>query len=121
MTKQSIQIFDSACPLSSFPAQLGSKWQTMILLSLAEQPKRFTELEAGLAKVTRKVLSETLRRMEHDGFVLRTDFFDNPPKVSYSLTELGLSLLPLIEASREWTREHFASVLAERERRSSAD
>lgn len=117
MTEQPAQRFDPACPLAGFPAQLGSKWQSMIILLLAEQPKRFTELETGLAKVTRKVLSETLRSMERNGFVRRTDYASNPPKVSYSLTELGQSLLPLIEASREWTRQNFESVLAERDRR----
>ncbi|WP_436788310.1 winged helix-turn-helix transcriptional regulator [Yinghuangia sp. YIM S10712] len=68
------------------------------------------------AGITAKVLAQTLRAMQRDGLVTRTEFDENPPRVLYALTPLGRSLLTLIDAARAWSREHPATLLQERAR-----
>lgn len=68
---------------------------------------RFGQIRLALGgKIRGKVLSETLRAMERDGFITRTAFQENPPRVEYELTDLGRSLLPMIESFRAWADEH---------------
>ncbi|MFI9814042.1 winged helix-turn-helix transcriptional regulator [Saccharothrix variisporea] len=102
------------CPTSAIPFRIGDKWTAMVVLCLEDGPRRFTELRAALPRVTAKVLTETLRAMERDGFARRTDHGGNPPHVEYALTPLGRSLLALVDAVREWTARHLDEVLAHR-------
>lgn len=104
-----------ACPTSEFPFQVGGKWTGMVIVTLAEGPLRFGDLRAALTPVTAKVLTETLREMHRDGLVVRQDFGTNPPHVEYHLTELGRSLLGVIDTMREWSRVHLADLLRNRE------
>ncbi|WP_344620585.1 helix-turn-helix domain-containing protein [Dactylosporangium salmoneum] len=99
-----------ACPTSAFPVQVGGKWTGMAVLCLAAGPLRFTDLRAQLAPVTAKVLAETLRDMQRDGYVERHDHPANPPHVEYELTALGHSLIELIDAARAWSRRHPGAV-----------
>ena len=109
-------MFDPLCPSSALPIQIGDKWTGMIVLCLQDGPRRFNELRVPLAGITAKVLAQTLRAMQRDGLVTRTDFDENPPRVLYELTPLGRSLLTLIDAARAWSREHLATLLRERAR-----
>jgi DNA-binding HxlR family transcriptional regulator len=106
--------FDPACPMSEFPVRIGDKWTAMVVLCLEDRPRRFTELQRSLGRVSAKVLSETLRAMERDGLVTRSSFDENPPRVEYILTALGASLLQLIEAARTWARDNLDDLLAAR-------
>ncbi len=103
-----------ACPTSAFPIQVGGKWTGMAILCLAEGPRRFTELRAQLTPITPKVLTQTLRDMARDGLVLRTDHEQNPPHVTYELTDLGRSLIAVIDAAHAWSERHLAQLLAAR-------
>lgn len=103
-----------ACPSSAFPFRVGGKWTGMIVVLLADGPRRFTELRSRLTGVHPKVLTETLRAMERDGLVLRRSIPANPPHVEYSLTDLGGSLLSLIDVIREWSDQHMDVLLAAR-------
>ncbi|WP_398878078.1 winged helix-turn-helix transcriptional regulator [Streptomyces prunicolor] len=86
----------------------------MIVRCLEGGPRRFTELRAPLRAVTPKVLSETLRAMERDGLLTRRPYDENPPRVEYTLTPLGRSLIPLLDAARAWSETHLPHLLAAR-------
>ena len=96
------EMFDAACPSAESPFRIADKWGGMVVLCLEAGPRRFTELRVPLRRVAPKVLTETLRSLERDGFITRTVFDENPPHVEYELTALGRSLLPAIAACREW-------------------
>ncbi|GAA1571321.1 helix-turn-helix domain-containing protein [Dactylosporangium maewongense] len=108
------RMFDPVCPSGALPFQIGDKWTAMVVLCLEHGPRRFTELRVPLRAVTPKVLTETLRAMERDGLVVRTAYAENPPRVEYALTDLGRTLLTLIEAVRAWSAEHLPALLAAR-------
>ncbi|MCK9923861.1 helix-turn-helix transcriptional regulator [Frankia sp. AgPm24] len=108
--------FDPACPTSAVPFRIGEKWTAMIVLCLEGGPRRFTELRQILTTVSAKVLTESLRAMERDGLISRQSHDENPPRVEYRLTDLGRSLLQLIDAARRWSRDNLDDLLAARER-----
>jgi DNA-binding HxlR family transcriptional regulator len=108
--------FDPACPMSVFPVRIGDKWTAMVVLCLEARPRRFTELRQILGSVSAKVLTDTLRAMERDGLVRRNVFDENPPRVEYHLTELGRSLLQLVDAARIWARDNLDDLLSARQR-----
>nr|WP_261553580.1 helix-turn-helix domain-containing protein [Frankia tisae] len=108
--------FDPACPMSAFPIQIGDKWTAMAVLCLEARPRRFTELRQLLGPVSAKVLTDTLRAMERNGLLNRSVFDENPPRVEYSLTALGRTLLQLVEAARSWARDNLDDLLSARRR-----
>lgn len=77
---------------------IGDKWKVLILRDLCGGTKRFGELKSSLAGISQKVLTSNLRDMEENGLVNRTVSPEVPPKVEYSLTELGLSMSPILDA-----------------------
>lgn len=98
-------MFDPYCS-HRMPIRVGDKWSGMILRCLEDGPRRFNELKVPLRGVTAKVLTETLRAMERDGWVTRTAHDENPPRVEYALTELGRSLLGPMDVACAWARAH---------------
>lgn len=80
---------------------ISDKWKILIIRDLLGGTKRFNELKKSLAPVTQKMLTQQLREMEEDGLINRKVYPVVPPKVEYSLTELGLSLMPVIEAMKK--------------------
>ncbi len=88
------------------PIRVGDKWTAKIITCLRDGPRRFGELLVPLRPITRKVLTESLRALERDGFVTRTAFQQNPPRVEYALTELGRSLVGPLEAQCDWNRRY---------------
>jgi DNA-binding HxlR family transcriptional regulator len=85
---------------------IGGRWKIVILWYLFQDIKRFSELQRALHGVTQKVLTQQLRDMERDGLVARTVYAQVPPKVEYSLTPLGISLKPVVEAMHQWGIAH---------------
>nr|WP_191269011.1 helix-turn-helix domain-containing protein [Nocardiopsis terrae] len=85
---------------------VGGKWKVLILWALDERPRRFGELRRELSGVTEKVLASHLRELEGDGIVHREAFAEVPPRVEYSLTDLGRSLNRALEPLGLWGREH---------------
>ncbi len=114
-------MFDAACPSAESPFKIADKWGGMVVLCLEAGPRRFTELRVPLRRVAPKVLTETLRSLERDGFITRTVFDENPPHVEYELTALGRSLLPAIAACREWGFANLESLRAARDRYDGVD
>ncbi|MFE2555817.1 winged helix-turn-helix transcriptional regulator [Streptomyces sp. NPDC059352] len=89
------------------PFRVGDKWTGMVLRCLEDgKPRRFTELRVPLHWITPKVLTETLRSMERNGFLTRTVHDENPPRVEYALTPLGHSLIGPLDTACDWARAH---------------
>ena len=99
-----------ACPVETTLRVIGDKWKVLILRDLFGGTKRFSELKRSLAGVTQKMLTQQLRELEDDGIVHREVYPVVPPKVEYSLTELGLSLRPVIDSLYSWGN-HLKQVL----------
>ena len=91
-----------ACPVETTLTLIGSKWEVLILRDLMGATMRFGELQRSVGKISQKVLTAQLRRMEANGLVHREVFAEVPPHVEYSLTELGRSLGPILDAMRVW-------------------
>jgi DNA-binding HxlR family transcriptional regulator len=114
------EMFDPMCPSSAMPFQIGDKWTGMVVLCLEHGRRRFNEIRRPLRGITSKVLTQTLRAMERDGLVVRTAYPENPPRVEYELTELGRSLLTLVEAARAWSKDHLPALLKARQQHEQA-
>ncbi len=95
-----------ACPVATTLQLIGSKWKILIMRNLMSRPWRFNELKKDLEGVSQKVLTDSLRSMEEDGIVIRTVYPEVPPKVEYSLSELGESMRPIIKAMEIWGTEY---------------
>ena len=95
-----------ACPVETTLMLIGDKWKVLILRDLMPGTKRFGELKKSLGNVSQKVLTAQLRTMEANGLVNRKVYAEVPPKVEYSLTELGQSLKPILEAMQNWGEEY---------------
>ena len=95
-----------ACPVATTVQLIGSKWKILIIRNLMGRPWRFNELKKDLEGVSQKVLTDSLRSMEEDGIVIRTVYPEVPPRVEYSLSELGESMRPIIKAMEIWGTEY---------------
>ena len=91
-----------ACPVETTLMLIGDKWKVLILRDLMPGTKRFGELKKSIGNVSQKVLTAQLRDLEEKGLVSRKVYAEVPPRVEYSLTELGKSLSPIMDAMREW-------------------
>lgn len=103
------------CPIRNVVARFGDKWSLLVLLVInAEGVVRFNELGRKIPDISTRVLSSTLRTLEADALIARKVYAQVPPKVEYSLTETGRSLVPLIMQLTEWALTHMQSVIAHR-------
>lgn len=91
-----------ACPVETTLRMIGDKWKVLILRDLMPGTKRFGELKKSIGNVSQKVLTAQLRDMEEKGLVHRKVYAEVPPRVEYSLTELGKSLKPILDAMSTW-------------------
>ena len=91
-----------ACPVETTLTLIGDKWKVLILRDLMPGTKRFGELKKSVGNVSQKVLTAQLRAMEANGLVNRKVYAEVPPRVEYSLTELGKSLKPILDSMRAW-------------------
>lgn len=100
------------CPVATAVALVGGKWKLLIIRNLRVRPWRFNELQRDLEGISQKVLTDSLRQMMDDGLVHRHDYQEMPPRVDYSLTELGEKLLPIMDALADFGN-YYKSVAAE--------
>ena len=91
-----------ACPVETTLMLIGDKWKVLILRDLMSGTKRFGELKKSIGHVTQKVLTAQLRDMEAKGLLTRKVYAEVPPRVEYSLTELGMSLKPILDSMLVW-------------------
>lgn len=105
------------CPSWAVFNLIGARWVPTVLNALDPGPVRFTELKNIVDGVTAKALTETLRTLEHDGIVDRVEISAAvPPRVDYSLTPLGRSLLEVLTPVREWAEQHVGDIAEARHR-----
>jgi DNA-binding HxlR family transcriptional regulator len=90
------------CPVETTLTIIGNKWKVLILRDLMGQTRRFGELKKSIGHISQKVLTSNLRDMESQGLVNRHVFAEVPPRVEYSLTDLGTSLNPILDAMADW-------------------
>ena len=90
------------CPVATTVQVIGSKWKLLIIRNLLRRPWRFNELRKNLNGISLKVLTVCLRALEADGIIARTVYPEVPPRVEYSLTELGESMRPILDAMQIW-------------------
>jgi DNA-binding HxlR family transcriptional regulator len=91
--------------------RIADKWTVLIVGALEDKKKRFGELRREIGGVSQKMLTQTLRGLERDGLVARVVYASVPPKVEYSLTELGRTLVPILEEIRGWSEKNIEDVL----------
>ena len=97
-----------ACPVETTLSLISDKWKVLIIRDLLPGTKRFGELKKSIGSVSPKVLTSQLRQMEESGLLTRTVYPEVPPRVEYTLTELGHSLKPVLYAMRNWGEEYQA-------------
>jgi len=94
-------------PIDATLAVIGGKWKPLIIYELSDETLRFSQLLDRLQpRVTQRMLTKQLRQLEEDGLITRKVYTQVPPKVEYSLTELGKSLMPILDQLCEWGTEH---------------
>lgn len=98
------------CPVETTLTLIGDKWKVLILRDLLTGTKRFGELKKSIGNVSQKVLTAQLRAMEENGLLTRTVYAEVPPRVEYTLTDLGKSLKPILDAMWNWGEEYKASL-----------
>ena len=98
-----------ACPVETTLTLIGDKWKVLILRDLMPGKKRFGQLKKSVGNISRKVLTAQLRAMEESGLVHRKVYAEVPPRVEYSLTALGQSLKPILDAMWAWGEGYQAS------------
>lgn len=102
-----------ACPVATTVQLIGSKWKLLILRNLLARSWRFNELQKSLEGISQKILTDSLRSMETDGIIIRTVFPEVPPRVEYSLSELGESMRPILASMEMWGMAYKESTTVE--------
>lgn len=103
------------CPIRNVVSRFGNKWSLLVLLVIADrQTVRFNELLRLIPDVSSRVLSGTLRTLEADGLISRTVYPVVPPKVEYRLTDIGMSLIPIISRLTEWAQTNMQTIMNHR-------
>ncbi|MGV3707250.1 MAG: winged helix-turn-helix transcriptional regulator [Gemmatimonas sp.] len=106
------------CPVRDVLDRVGDKWSMLILIALADGPRRFNALHRMIPDISKKMLTQTLRGIERDGIIYRTVYATLPPSVEYSLTELGRSMLEPMRVLVNWAERRHPDI---REARSQFD
>jgi DNA-binding HxlR family transcriptional regulator len=104
MLKVTVNGYEQAkdCPFRDVLDKVGDKWSFLIFAVLEDGPKRFNEMRKLIGDISQRVLTSSLRKLERDGFVLRTVYPNSPPKVEYELTSLGKSIIEPMGVFLEW-------------------
>lgn len=95
-----------ACPVEITLSLMADKWKFLIIRDLLTGTKRFGELQRSIGRVSQKVLTNNLRQMEQSGLIIRKVYAEVPPKVEYSLTDLGKSLKPILDSMVNWGEDY---------------
>ena len=95
----------TSCAVAAAAEIIGAKWTALLVHDLSEGPRRFSQLEHSCAGISPRTLSERLRALEDEEIVSRRSYAESPPRVEYELTQKGESLLPIIDAMREFGRD----------------
>jgi DNA-binding HxlR family transcriptional regulator len=99
------------CPMTATLQFIGGRWKTIILYTLSSGTRRFGELSVRIPAISRKVLTQQLKELENHGLVKRVQYNEIPPRVEYSLTDLGLSLNKVMLEMENWGKEKGVGLL----------
>jgi DNA-binding HxlR family transcriptional regulator len=102
------------CPVRDILDRIADRWSLLVLVNLLDGTLRFSDLRRAVGDISQRMLAQTVRHLEEDGLVLRRVYPTVPPRVEYSLTELGHSLLRPVEALVQWADAHHDEVRAAR-------
>lgn len=104
-------VYAAICPSREVLALIGEKWVSLVIGVLDDKVMRFGELKRVCEGISQKMLTQTLRKLERDGLVMRTLYADTLPiKTEYRLTKLGKSLLPIVQAAKLWAEENLHQI-----------
>lgn len=105
------------CPIRGILDRFGDKWSMLVIMTLGKQgTMRFNQLTNTIGDISQKMLTVTLRTLEADGLVSRRIYPEIPPRVEYSLTTMGMELLPHIESLTQWALKHKGQIEKAREK-----
>jgi DNA-binding HxlR family transcriptional regulator len=105
-------IYDANCPTRLVLDRIADKWTVLVIGQLANGTLRFNELKRRVSGITQKMLTQTLKGLERDGMVHRKIYASIPPKVEYTLTDLGDSLTSVVEAIKVWAESNIENILS---------
>lgn len=94
------------CPMEMVIELIGGKWKVLILWHLAEETLRFNELRRIFPLVSQKMLTQQLRELESDGIIIRKVYAQVPSRVEYSLSDFGITLMPILYSMNQWGKEY---------------
>ncbi|MEW9614886.1 helix-turn-helix domain-containing protein [Shinella sp. S4-D37] len=103
------------CPVRDVLDSVGGKWTSLMILGLADGPRRFSQLRRFIPDISQRMLTQTLRDLQRDGYLSRTVYPTRPPSVEYRLTPLGHSFLALLRSLVHWSAENHAAIRAARQ------
>ncbi len=102
------------CPVRDVLDSVGGKWTSLMILGLADGPRRFSQLRRFAPDISQRMLTQTLRDLQRDGYLTRTVYPTQPPSVEYALTPLGRSFLALLRSLVQWSTENHKAIRAAR-------
>ena len=111
----------SYCPVRDVLDNIGGKWNTLIIQGLADGPARFSALRRMIPDISQRMLTQTLRDLQRDGFLTRTVFPTQPPSVEYALTDLGRSFLAVVLQLVTWSTDNHEQIRIARKAYDEAD
>ena len=118
--KEQLNSIIEICPVRNVVARFGNKWALLVILVLSEnEPIRYNELGRKIPDISSRVLSNTLRILEADGLVNRRFYQEVPPRVEYSLTDTGRSLVPIILELTVWAQNNMKTIIEHRSKSES--
>ena len=116
--KEHLNSIIEICPVRNVIARFGNKWGLLVILVVSEnEPVRYNELLRKIPDISSRVLSNTLRCLEDDALILRKSYQEVPPRVEYSLSDTGRSLVPIILQLTEWAQKNMKSIIEHRNKR----
>lgn len=113
--KEQLNSIIEICPVRNVVARFGNKWALLVILVLSENgPIRYNQLGKMIPDISSRILSSTLRTLEADGLVNRSFYQEVPPRVEYSLTDTGRSLVPIIHTLTDWATKNMKTIIESR-------
>ncbi len=111
------------CPVETTLKMIGKKWKVIILRELLSGTKRFGELKTSVSGISQKVLTANLRQMEEDGLIFRKTYNEVPPRVDYTLTDVGYSLASVLDSMADWGEgyKQFLKLIEKQNRKSKKE
>ena len=113
-----------ACPIESTMVLIGEKWKALVIRELVQaegQSRRFSQLKKGIGAISDKMLSQSLKTLEQDGLITRSVVDAAPPRVEYQLTQLGQTLMPVLQAMYQWGETYQQAAGCQQAEESKAD